>query len=51
MKPLEWGYKLFILACVSGFAYNVETFSGQENDAQLHSTKKLDLDASSNIVV
>lgn len=51
MKPHKGGYKLFILACVSGFAYNVQMFSRQKNDAQLHSTRKPDLGASSNIVV
>lgn len=31
-KPHKWGYKLFILAGVSGFCYHAEIYSGLEND-------------------
>ncbi|KAL4136164.1 hypothetical protein QTP88_007728 [Uroleucon formosanum] len=51
MKSHKWGYKLFILACVSGFAYNIEIYSGQENDPQYRLTNEPDLGASANIVV
>jgi hypothetical protein len=51
MKPHKWGYKLFILAGVSGFAYNIEIYSGQENDPQYRLTNEPDLGASANIVV
>lgn len=51
MKPHKWGYKLFILAGVSGFTYNIEIYSGQENDSQLRPSREPDLGASANIVV
>jgi len=35
IKPHKLGYKLFIVAGVSGFAYNIELCSGQENIASL----------------
>ncbi|KAL4101216.1 hypothetical protein QTP88_021236 [Uroleucon formosanum] len=50
MKPHKWGYKLFILAGVSGFAHNIEIYSGQENDPQYRLTNEPDLGASANIV-
>ena len=31
MKPFKWGFKLFVLCGVSGFAYIFEVYSGQEN--------------------
>jgi hypothetical protein len=31
-KPHKWGYKLFVLSGASGFAYNFELFTGQENN-------------------
>lgn len=33
MIPHKWGYKLFVTASVSDFAYNVEMYSGQENNS------------------
>lgn len=51
MKPHKWGYKFFILAGVSGFAYNIEIYSGQENDSQYCLTNEPDLGASAIIVV
>lgn len=32
MKPHKWGFKLFVLSGVSGFAYNFEIFSGADMD-------------------
>ncbi|XP_065645634.1 piggyBac transposable element-derived protein 1-like [Hydra vulgaris] len=48
MKPFKWGFKLFVICGVSGFAYKFEVYSGQEN-------KKAEIDqpdvgASANVV-
>lgn len=51
MKPHKWGYKLFVMAGVSGFAYNLEIYSGQENDPALRLSSEPDIDASGNVVV
>jgi hypothetical protein len=32
IKPHKWGYKLLVLAGISGFAYDIEIYSGQENN-------------------
>lgn len=48
-KPHKWGYKLWVLSGVSGFAYDIEIFSGQENDDRQPGED--DLGASSNVVV
>ena len=32
-KPQKWGYKFFVLSGVSGFAYDFEIYTGQENAA------------------
>lgn len=51
-KPHKWGYKLFVLSGVSGFAYNVEVYTGLENDPILRAEKgEPDLGGSSNVVV
>lgn len=47
-KPHKWGFKFFIICGVSGFAYNFEIYSGQENVVQ---DNEPDLGRSSNIVV
>ena len=31
-KPNKWGYKLFVLCGVSGFSYDFEVYTGQENN-------------------
>lgn len=31
MKPSKWGFKLFVLCSSTGFAYNMEIYTGQEN--------------------
>ncbi|XP_039278703.1 piggyBac transposable element-derived protein 4-like [Nilaparvata lugens] len=51
-KPHKWGYKLFILAGVSGFAYKAEIYSGLENDPLLRAQLgEPDLGACANIVM
>lgn len=50
-KPHKWGYKLFILAGVSGFCYKAEVYSGLENDPLLRAQyNEKDLGPSANIV-
>lgn len=52
MKPHKWGFKLFVLCGVSGYAYNFELYSGQENnEAQRVDASEPDLGASANVVV
>lgn len=50
-KPHKWGYKLFVLCSTSGFAYEFEIYSGQENDPDSRLPGEPDLGASSNVVV
>lgn len=47
-KPHKWGYKVFVLSGVSGFAYNTEIETGKENVVL---QGEPDLGASSNVVV
>jgi hypothetical protein len=50
-KPHKWGYKLFVLCGVSGFAYNLEMYTGQKNlDVHRLSAEK-NLGASFDVVV
>ncbi|XP_063216684.1 piggyBac transposable element-derived protein 3-like [Bacillus rossius redtenbacheri] len=51
MKPHKWGYKLFILSGVSGFAYKFEVYSGMENDESQRLESEPDLGACANVVV
>lgn len=48
LKPHKWGFKFFVLCGQSGFAYNFEIYSGQENTQLMNEP---DLGASSNVVV
>lgn len=50
-KPHKYGYKLFVLSGVSGFTYNFEIYSGQENDPDKRKDNEPDLGASANVVV
>jgi hypothetical protein len=50
MKQHKWGYKLFIMAGVSDFAYNLEIYSGQENNSDLRLSCEPDIGASANFV-
>lgn len=47
-KPHKWGYKIYVLSGVSGFAYKTEIETGQEN-VVLHGEP--DLGAASNVVM
>lgn len=52
MKPHKWGYKLFVLCGSSGYAYDFEFYTGNENN----SFKRLlysepDFGATGNVVV
>ncbi|KAF8778934.1 PiggyBac transposable element-derived protein like [Argiope bruennichi] len=49
-KPHKYGYKLFILSGVSGFAYNFEIYGGKELDVA-NILQEPDLGASSNVVI
>lgn len=49
-KPHKWGFKLFVLSGVSGFAYQFEIFSGQENNIS-RANGEPDLGAAANVVV
>ena len=48
-KPHKWGYKAFVLSCISGFSYDFEIFSGAQSNVVPSGTP--DLGASSNVVV
>ena len=50
-KPHKWGYKIYVLCGISGFAYDFELYTGQENAADKRLANEPDLGASSNIVV
>lgn len=50
-KPHKWGYKLFILSGVSGFAYRFEIYTGLENSKGKRLQNEPDLGASGNVVV
>lgn len=46
-KPHKWGYKIYVLSVVSGFAYKIEPETGPENVVP---PNEPDLGASSNII-
>ena len=47
-KPHKWGYKMFVLSGVSGFAYDIELYSGQQDNTVTEG--ETDCRASSNVV-
>jgi len=49
MKPHEWGYNFFVLFGVSGFSYNFEMYSGQENNDANRYSWEPDFGASGNV--
>lgn len=49
-KPHKWGFKFFVLCGISGFAYDFELYSGQENGA-IRPPNEPDLGSASNVVV
>jgi hypothetical protein len=50
-KPHKWGYKLFVLCGVSGYSYDSEIYTGQENDSTQRPSDEPDLGASGNVVL
>lgn len=50
-KPYKWGYKLFVLSVFKGYSYNLEVYTGQENDPKFRQAGDIDIGASSNVVV
>lgn len=52
LKPHKWGYKLFVICGVSGYAYNFEIYTGSENNANERvQFDEPDLGATGNTVV
>lgn len=49
MKPHKWGFKLFVLSGISGFAYKIEIYTGQENFEEVDGEPNLG--ATSNVVI
>jgi hypothetical protein len=47
-KPHRWGYKIWVLSGVSGFAYDFEVYSGETHEIE---QGEADLGPSSNVVV
>ncbi|XP_047105236.1 piggyBac transposable element-derived protein 2-like [Schistocerca piceifrons] len=50
-KPHKYGYKLFVISGISGYAYDFEIFTGDENEPEKRVTREEDLGASANVVV
>lgn len=48
-KPHKWGFKLYVLCDLMGYAHKFEVYSGQENTEKL--TDEPDLGATGNVVV
>ncbi|GFY56842.1 DDE_Tnp_1_7 domain-containing protein [Trichonephila inaurata madagascariensis] len=51
IKPHKWGFKFFVLCGISGFAYKLEIYSGQENNEKYRQKGEPDLGASANVVI
>lgn len=51
MKPNKWGFKLYVLAGISGYNYNFEIYTGQENNPLYRLPEESDLGACDNIVI
>ncbi|CAI6373876.1 unnamed protein product [Macrosiphum euphorbiae] len=52
LKPHKWGYKLFVLCGVKGYAYNFEIYTGNENNSlERQQMLEPDLGATGNVVV
>ncbi|KAJ8937359.1 hypothetical protein NQ314_011904 [Rhamnusium bicolor] len=49
-KPHKWSFNFFILCGVSGYAYNIEMYSGQKNADKNRLANESDLGASANVV-
>ncbi|XP_047105102.1 piggyBac transposable element-derived protein 2-like [Schistocerca piceifrons] len=50
-KPHKYGYKLFVISGISGYAHDFEIFTGDENEPEKRVTGEEDLGASANVVV
>lgn len=50
-KPNKWGFKLFVISGVSGYVYNFEIYSGQENATKFRLPEEPDLGATGNTVL
>jgi len=48
-KPHKWGYKVYVLAGVSGYAYDLELYSGKQDNVPL--PDEVDCGASGNVVI
>ena len=48
-KPHKWGYKIFVLSGNSGFAYDMEVYTGKQDNVLLEGEK--DCGASGNVVI
>lgn len=48
-KPHKWGFKLYVLCSLLGYAYKFEIYSGQENQDRLDGEP--DLQATGNVVI
>jgi hypothetical protein len=48
-KPHKWGYKMFVLAGVSGYTYNFEFYTGKDDNIMLEGER--DYGASGNVVI
>ena len=48
-KPHKWGFKLYVLCDLSGFAHKFEIYSGQENTGRLDGEP--DIGATGNVVI
>ena len=49
MKPNKWGFKFWAMTGISGFLYNFEVYTGQENEKRLATENNLG--ASANVVI
>ena len=48
-KPHKWGYKIYVLSGVSGFAYDIEVYSGKDDN--ILTEDETNVGASGNIVI
>lgn len=51
LKPHKWGYKLFVLCGVSGYGYNFEIYTGNENKESDRLANEPDFGATGNVVI
>lgn len=51
MKPHKWGFKFFVVSGVSGYSYDFEIYTGQENEESKRHLDEPDIGASGNVVV